>query len=63
MKLTIGETVAGERNSNMRDSLIHASVLTGVMYVAFNKAGKGFSIKLFQPSCSHLSPEQQHDAR
>lgn len=63
MKLTIGETAAGERNPKARHSLIGACALTGVMHAAFNKSGKGLSVKVFQSSCSHLSPEEQHDAR
>lgn len=63
MKLTIGETVAGEKNPKVRHSLIRASVLTGMMHVVFNKSGKGLSVKLFQSSCSHFSPEEQRDAR
>lgn len=48
MKLTIGKTVAGERNSKIGDSLVHASVLTAVTLTdaMSNKSREGFSVKL-----------------
>lgn len=52
MKLTIGKTVAGERNSKIGDSLVHASVLTAVTLTdaMSNNSQEGFSVKL---SLSH----------